>query len=408
MSNAITFGDRSTFDECSPNLISYAVQRGWCASSADFHMGRCYSGPSWHPQTMFDGAVRTFFARSKQRVCRAEELAGGCVKREGSQGIRVEDLFVLLRDHGSLSSAAAASSSTSTSSSSPAHGFTSVDICMHAGPGPIRVNQTTGSLVYVIPPDASDQVPVAFLTGTSLPCLSLFKPVWLLPGEDLHEMFTPSPAGLALSPAPESLDSVDGEKQETITRRLDCARTFSPRDLWWTHELTVRSMCRYYAALSPAFRHEQAALESEMLQEAEKLSRKNATQEDRIHLTSSCFQRALAHSLYWRSRAHALHLTQSSELSLAEEASWQNRNKRAGLSSREKEQEERCEYRKPKRFLLTLVLLTSAFAGWAAAGSLGWVRPVVKGGPATVSTVVATTALIVVGGSAAVLKAMCT
>jgi hypothetical protein len=44
---------------------------------------------------------------------------------------------------------------------------------MHAGFGPIRIDQTTGSLVV----DLSDGRLNVWITGTSAPCLSVFRPV---------------------------------------------------------------------------------------------------------------------------------------------------------------------------------------------------------------------------------------
>ena len=186
MSNGITFGDRSTFDECSPRLIANAVDLGFCRSEAEFHMARAYSGPSWRPQQLFDGAVRTYASMSKERMCRATELAETVAReakrlRGNQAGIRPQDLFELLRDHGTCAAAAAAAPDRAPRV--PTHGFTAVDICMHAGPGPVRINQTTGALVYVLPPTDSPYHPVGFLTCTSLTCLSVFKPVWLLPDE---------------------------------------------------------------------------------------------------------------------------------------------------------------------------------------------------------------------------------
>jgi secernin len=47
-------------------------------------------------------------------------------------------------------------------------------VCMHAGFGPIRINQTTGSMVV----DMTEDNPTIWITGTSAPCLSVFQPIW--------------------------------------------------------------------------------------------------------------------------------------------------------------------------------------------------------------------------------------
>ena len=41
ISNRITIGRQ--WDLASPDLVNYAVDRGWCQSRDDFHFGRCYS-----------------------------------------------------------------------------------------------------------------------------------------------------------------------------------------------------------------------------------------------------------------------------------------------------------------------------------------------------------------------------
>ncbi|CAF1576141.1 unnamed protein product, partial [Rotaria sordida] len=73
------------------------------------------------------------------------------------------DMFNVLRDH-------------QQSKDCPGNGLTNVDICMHGAFGPIRFNQTTGSLVSVIP-KSKNQLPIHYATCTSLPCLSIFKPI---------------------------------------------------------------------------------------------------------------------------------------------------------------------------------------------------------------------------------------
>jgi secernin len=54
----------------------------------------------------------------------------------------------------------------------PANSLTANTVCMHAGFGPIRLDQTTGSLVVDL---SSDEIAI-WITGTSAPCLSVFHP----------------------------------------------------------------------------------------------------------------------------------------------------------------------------------------------------------------------------------------
>jgi len=57
----------------------------------------------------------------------------------------------------------------------PRDSLTANTVCMHAGFGPIRINQTTGSFVV----DFYEDQMMVWITGTSAPCLSAFHPVLL-------------------------------------------------------------------------------------------------------------------------------------------------------------------------------------------------------------------------------------
>ena len=54
----------------------------------------------------------------------------------------------------------------------PSHGGTG-NVCMHST-GPTNPSQTTGSMVFELPLDGS--TPTIWLTGTSMPCLSVYLP----------------------------------------------------------------------------------------------------------------------------------------------------------------------------------------------------------------------------------------
>jgi dipeptidase len=56
----------------------------------------------------------------------------------------------------------------------PTGSLNTITVCMHAGFGPIRINQTTGSMVVELSDDSS----IIWVTGSSAPCFSVFQPVW--------------------------------------------------------------------------------------------------------------------------------------------------------------------------------------------------------------------------------------
>jgi len=147
ISNKLTLEDR--WDLASDDLVSFAVQKGWCRLAEEFSFARCYSD-FWY----------TKFSSSENRRARAMSLLNASQGRLG-----VADFFAILRDHGDASPG----------SFCPDRGLFQSQICNHAGWGPVRISQTTGSLVSRLTPGAATH----FVTGTAAPCTSLFKPVWI-------------------------------------------------------------------------------------------------------------------------------------------------------------------------------------------------------------------------------------
>lgn len=249
ISNEISFGDRTTFDECSPKLISQAIENGWCHSIDDFHFRRCYSGFSFHPQRFFNGCVKTKFACSSKRQSRAKELLHPSDKQ--SNLLSVKSIFRVLRDHHQ-------------SFDTPTNGFTDVDLCMHAGFGPIRFNQTTGSLVSVLPQHSDNRgMGTHYATCTSCPCLSIFKPIWLTDS-------SVCPAFLSNLP--------------------DAPLTYSPNHLWWKSEVINRNLMKHYGKLSRDVQSERDALETQMIERASQLAWQGVSLEERASFSRQCFE----------------------------------------------------------------------------------------------------------------------
>lgn len=126
------------------------------------------------PDRVSPGAPADWLGLSDRLVTWAAgaEARRACTTRAATTARTRQELFVALRDHGGRH---------------PGHGLRMGAPCAHASFLPTRTaGQTTASLVVGLRPGASPEV---WATGTSSPCLSVFKPVAFAPfateaGED--------------------------------------------------------------------------------------------------------------------------------------------------------------------------------------------------------------------------------
>jgi len=150
----------------------------------------------------------------------------------------------LLRDHGPAAD----------EDWQPGRGLTGAEVCMHASFGPVRISQTTGSMVSHL----TDFGDTHWLTGTAAACTSTFKPVWI-------------DAGLPdLGPEPNE--------------------TYDARTLWWRHENLHREILRDYAFRIKSLTPDRDMLEVDFIQSAADLINKSA--EQRREYTEFSFSRA--------------------------------------------------------------------------------------------------------------------
>ncbi|MCB9567669.1 MAG: C69 family dipeptidase [Myxococcales bacterium] len=196
ISNALTID--ADFDRIHPQAYTIARDRGWCRSAADFSFARSFGSRFY----------RVMAGARERRACMTN-IAEIMV---ASDRLGVAGLATLLRDHGGQT---------------PAAGWRMRMPCAHASYLPTRTaGQTTASMIACL----SEQAPKIWMTGTSAPCLSVFKPVAL--GAD-------NLAGL-----PAAGDEPDGES------------------LWWRHERLHRLTILDYDARRATFEAERARLEA--------------------------------------------------------------------------------------------------------------------------------------------------
>jgi len=255
ISNGLTI--RNAFDLASPDLVSYAVKRGWCQGRDDFDFARCYSD----------------FLYTRFSQCRARQPHTEAGLRAHAGRVTVADMMALLRSHASTGSTAADRPYT------PAAGSNG-DICMHYGNDLIRGSQTTGSLVAHLRPD---RTAVYWLTGTSAPCLGLFKP-FCLDGSTV-DSWPEVAAGLGPEPG---------------------AR-YDPAVLWWEGERLHRAVLADYPARSAAFIRERDALEASFL--ATEAGRGGDPSASSASFSAHCLQQARAAQVEWARRVEAMPVT---------------------------------------------------------------------------------------------------
>ncbi|MDD5367658.1 MAG: C69 family dipeptidase [Anaerolineaceae bacterium] len=241
ISNAITI--HHEWERASVHLVDEAVRHGWCQDPLTFDYARNYSDPLY----------THFSAAANRRACATRNLEAA------KPNITVETFFKALRDHGVHT--------LSTSGWTPANGITGMDVCAHAGFGPIRKDQSVGSFVAHLTPQGN----TFWVTGTSAPCTGVFKPVWLDAGLVLEE---PSPQG-----------STD------------------PRTLWWRHESLHREVIRDYAARLPLFIAERDDLEKRFLRQVVDCS--TASLEERRAFSQTAFNEADIATKRWTERVRA-------------------------------------------------------------------------------------------------------
>lgn len=157
ISNRLSIGNE--FDIAHPQLIDHAVEKGWCKGREDFHFASCYSNP----------VITRFSGSMNRQSCSYDAL------KEKKGSITVETMMGILRCH------------TPGYDKKPYRSSSVSSVCMHAGF--LFGDQTTGSYAAELATseEAEEQtyLDTYWVTGSSAPCLSLFKPLWMIERENL-------------------------------------------------------------------------------------------------------------------------------------------------------------------------------------------------------------------------------
>jgi len=196
LSNMLTIED--DFDQIHPEAMATAKARGYCRGAADFGFARCFAS----------GFYRRLTGGVQRRRATEALVAGLCARAVDAPG-----LAMVLQDHGAAG---------------PASGLRMLMPCAHASWLPTRSSgQTTGSMIARL--DAAG--PQVWFTGSSSPCLSVFKPVSFGAADPL-----------AGSPPASAQADAEG--------------------LWWRHERLHRATMADYSRRRAAFEGERARLQA--------------------------------------------------------------------------------------------------------------------------------------------------
>jgi dipeptidase len=150
----------------------------------------------------------------------------------------------------------------------PATAEAHTNICVHAGPQENRWWQADGVMIT----DVGSHGVLAWVTGTSGTCVSIFKPVFL--GVDLPD----------IGPYP--------------------TEHFDPRSLWWKHELLHRRAMAGFDTLVPEIRADFDDLEAEFLEQAESVKR--GTLAEKKDFMDYCFRTAMDATETWIAELRSL------------------------------------------------------------------------------------------------------
>jgi dipeptidase len=261
ISNCLTLNNE--YDIASSGLAELAIQKGLSKSGSSLNIAKDYSD-----------FIFTKFSKGRERrgrtICALEEQKGK---------VSIESMMGILRSH-------------KKDDFDPRTGLVNVDVCMHAGFGPIRVSQTTASMIVYL----DRKNPLIFATGTAAPCTGIFKPFW---------MDTLS-----------ALDSgtVPGDRADS--------------SLYWTHEKLHRAVLLNYPKRIKTYAADRDQLEKQFMEGAFELHNGNASADKRSEYSRECFARSAVSGEEWLVKVGKV----PAEKNILYGSAWKNFNKKAGMS----------------------------------------------------------------------------
>ncbi len=149
---------------------------------------------------------------------------------------------------------------------------TTSDVCMHAT-GKLNPSHTVGSMVVEI---RKDKPLTIWLTGTSNPCVSIYKPFFFGDNGVLNEVY-----------------QVPDVK-------------FDRKTLWWISERLYRLGNLNYQNLKNIISEDQSRLQNEFIEEEQKLIVESAEENTLQEFSKNSFQKAFKYLIDWNNKASKL------------------------------------------------------------------------------------------------------
>jgi secernin len=219
ISNCLTIED--DYDEASPGLEDYARSHGFTGRGKRLNFRRDFS------DTVF-----SHFARGAVRKSCSHDL----LSRKGAP-VASADMMRILRDHNA------------TEPYRP--GERPMErICLHAGG--IISSQTTGSMVAVL---KKNRPPLVYFTGTSAPCMSLYRPHTILKNQRSYPV--------SMVPRISAFGGIDLYGSSS--------GFYDEKTLWWKGEEVHRRVLMNYAGLMPLLKEHRDPVEKRMVADIEKI-----------------------------------------------------------------------------------------------------------------------------------------
>lgn len=273
ISNTYTIGAK--FDRASEGLVAQAVKRGFAKDGAGFDFAAAYAD-----------RLRSTLGHGIKRWCRTTNLLGT------TKSHTPQSLMAILRDHGEEAAR---------NPDWRPDGIMGGGVCAHASWGPIREHgQTTASWVADVTPNRT----VHWVTGTSSPDTSIFKPVFFGPGFEGAALpdFGPAPTG-----------------------------SFDQATLWWRHERLHRAVLEDYAPRLAAFAGERDRLEASFFERVEALLARGGGAEEAGRLSRAIWAEAAEAEERWLARVQAMPKRRGKGGSFLYRMHWRELAKLAGM-----------------------------------------------------------------------------